>query len=273
MAQETTANEVIETFKITPEAVFEFDKWRNNATQRHVTDFVLGHTTRALYRLQPDHVRAVAKNSEHALGKIRKEVAQSVRPMVNWRPDFAFTHVLHYALETTGSLLTYQDFRDFCLNDTFATAMLVEPARAKVKSVERRGFDEPAVWDSFVWRIGLAYYSFLREMYTVAVLRADGRDVRAHPLADAVFRTDAWIGRTIVSLFIGNSEFRDGDGGRKKKPEEILGGADPAFRFRELRLGTQHVYGRVHMPAEQQIRRLGWAITRDPSLNGPGRLA
>lgn len=28
----------------------------------------------------------------------------AVQPVVEWRPDFAFTHVMHLALETLGSV-------------------------------------------------------------------------------------------------------------------------------------------------------------------------
>ena len=103
------------------------------------------------------------------------------------------------------------------------------------------------------WRIGVAYYSFAREVYTIAVLRAGGLDFRAHPLADALFRVDAWTGRTVLSLYIRNPRFRDGARGRKPRTADILAGAQPPFRYEELRLAAGHVFGCVHLPEAGQI--------------------
>jgi hypothetical protein len=49
--------------------------------------------------------------------------------MVNWHPRLALQHVLHYSLEATGQLLTYQSFREFCREDAKAMEMLLVPAR------------------------------------------------------------------------------------------------------------------------------------------------
>jgi hypothetical protein len=103
------------------------------------------------------------------------------------------------------------------------------------------------------WRIGLAYYSFAREVYTIAVLRVAGLDVRSHPLADALFRVDAWTGRTVLSLYISNARFRDGALGRKPRTTSILAGATPPFRCEELRLTTRHEFGCVHLPEAGKI--------------------
>ena len=86
------------------------------------------------------------------------------------------------------------------------------------------------------------------------MLRAEGLDVRAHPLADALFRVDAWVDSTILCLYIRNARFRDGSRGRKPRAADILAGARPPFRYAELRLATSHVFGCVHLPEAGQIR-------------------
>jgi hypothetical protein len=257
---ETTAQEVIATFAVTPRARSLLRQWREDPARPEVSRTVLGHTTRALYELEPFRIEAICQASEHPLGDIRKNVAMAVRPVVDWRPDFAFTHVMHLALERIGSLPTFQDFARFCRNDPAGHAALGGPAREIRQRAARQGYPPGQVSQAVRWRIGVAYYSFAREVYTIAVLRAAGLDVRAHPLADALFRVDAWAGRTVLSLYIRNARFRDGPRGRKLRTGDILAGARPPFRCQELRLPTRHEFGCVHLPEPGQIRRMAREI-------------
>jgi hypothetical protein len=221
------------------------------------------HTTRALYGLSPEDVEDVARRTTHPLGNIRKAAVDRIETVADWRPDFAFTHVFHYALEALECMFTFDDFRAFCMNDPQARAMLGDPAREITRTAAAEGTAPAAARDAVRWRVGLAYYSFLRETYTLAVLRAEGLDVRAHPLADALFRVDAWIDRTVISLYIRNAKYRDGGAGRKSPVRSILARADPAFDFADLELDVQHVFGEVHMPVDQRIRDLGWIVFRE----------
>jgi hypothetical protein len=137
-------------------------------------------------------------------------------------------------------LPTFQAFADFCARE--------------------QGYARDDVAGAVRWRIGLACYSFVREVYTIAVLRCAGLDVRAHPLADALFRVDAWAGRTVLSLYVRNAAFRDGQRGRKPRASQILGGAEPPFHYQELSLDNRHEYGCVHLPEAGQIRALAARI-------------
>jgi hypothetical protein len=260
----TTAQEVIATFAVTPQARALLDRWRADPARPHVPRTVLGHTARVLYRLEPSCIEATCKATEHPLGNISKKVAMSVQPVVDWRPDFAFTHVMHLAMEALGELPTFGDFTRFCAEDPVGRAALGDPARQAREHARRQGYAPEHAAQAVRWRIGLAYYSFVREMYTIAVLRAVGLDVRAHPLADALFRVDAWTRRTVLSLYIRNPRFRDGTRGRKPRTGDILAGAQPPFRYEELRLATRHEFGCVHLPEAGQItaiaRRLAAAL-------------
>jgi hypothetical protein len=251
---QTTSAEVITTFGITPQAREQLRRWQADQARRQVSRVVMRHVTQALYRLEPAHIEAVCGASEHPLGNIRKDVAMAVPPVVDWRPDFAFTHVMHLALERLERLPTFQEFARFCASDPVGRMALGDPARQIREHACQLGYAPAQVTQAVRWRIGIAYYSFAREMYTIAVLRADGLDVRAHPLADALFRVDAWVGRTILSLYIRNARFRDGERGRKPRAADILSPARPPFRFEELRLSTRHVFGCVHLPEAGQIR-------------------
>lgn len=265
---ETSAQEVIATFAVTPRARELLSRWRSDPERQHVPRIVLGHTTKALYRLQPAAVEAACAACEHPLGDIRRQTAMSVEPVVGWRPDFAFTHVMHLALEKLGELPTFQRFSRFCADDPVGWAGLGKPAHDLRAQVSRQGYEPARVAQAIRWRIGLAYYSFVREVYTIAVLRAGGLDVRAHPLADALFRADAWTGRTVLSIYVRNARFRDGDRGRKPPSWQILRGAVPAFRHEEMRLDTGHQFGCVHLPDAAQIsavaRRLAAGLSAGP---------
>jgi len=244
----------VETFAVTPRARELLGSWRSDPARPHVPQVVLRHRTRVLYQLEPAGIEAACRKSEHPLGDIRRETAVAVTPVVDWRPDFAFTHVMHLALEERGELPTFGDFVDFCAHDPLGRRALGDPAiqiRARAREL---GYAPEAAAQAVRWRIGLAYYSFVREVYTIAVLRRAGADVRAHPLADALFRADAWVGRTVLSIYISNPRFRDGARGRKPRPRQILAGAKPPFRHEELRLETRHEFGRVHLPDAHQIR-------------------
>jgi len=253
MVMDTTSDEVISTFAVTARARALLRQWREDQYRPRVARAVLAHTTRALYELEPADVEAMCAGSEHPLGDIRKQVATAVQPVVDWRPDFAFTHVMHLALETLGSAPAFQDLVRFCRDDPAGRAALGDPARRIIEEVSRQGYPREQVRQAVRWRIGVAYYSFIREVYTITMLRATGLDVRAHPLADALFRIDAWAGRTILSLYIRNARFREGPRGRKPRASDILAGARPPFRYEELQLATQHKFGRVHLPAADEI--------------------
>jgi hypothetical protein len=251
---QTTADEVVATFAVTPRARALLERWRSDPARPQVPRVVLRHVTRVLYELSPAAVEAACAASEHPLGEIRRATAMAVGPVVDWRPDFAFTHVMHLALERLGGLPTFGDFTRFCASDPAGRAALGDPARQIRERACRLGFEPGQVAQAVRWRIGLAYYSFAREAYTIAVLRSAGLDVRAHPLADALFRVDAWTGRTVLNIYIRNPRFRDGTLGRKPSSSQILAGAQPPFQQEELRLATRHEFGCVHLPDRGEIR-------------------
>jgi hypothetical protein len=260
----TTADEVVATFAVTATARALLRRWQCDPARPQVPKVVMRHTTRVLYSLDPAGVEAVCAATEHPLGDIRKAAAMAVGPVVDWRPDFAFTHVMHLAMEGLGRLPSFGEFTGFCAGDPVGRAALGDPARRIRDLACRQGFPAEQAAQAVRWRIGLAYYSFVRETYTIAVLRADGLDVRAHPLADALFRADAWTGRTVLSIYVSNPRFRAGPRGRKPRSGQILAGARPPFRHEELRLATRHEYGCVHLPDPGEIRQVAGRL-RSPT--------
>jgi hypothetical protein len=210
----------------------------------------MGHRTSAVYKLVPSEIRSLT--SEHALGNLRPRQGYKVKSIRDWRPDFAFSHIFHFHLEERGRMFSFEEFRDWSGLDQFRS-MFHTPAWEKIKEAIGDGYSEQDAKNSLRWRIGIAYYSFVREMYVVARFRELGLDARFHPLADALFRTDTWIGRTSVSLYIKNQEFRDGETGRKPPAEDVLGGEESGLKFIELGIPTQRIWGEVHFPDDRAV--------------------
>ncbi|BCK54241.1 hypothetical protein NWFMUON74_20130 [Nocardia wallacei] len=74
-------------------------------------------------------------------------------------------------------------------------------------------------------------------------LRQMGIDALAHPLADALFRTDMWSGNTVLEIYIKNPRYRREDHGRKHRAEQILGDRN-RFRFVTLQMAKPTKYDR-----------------------------
>ncbi|MEU7894250.1 hypothetical protein AB0B45_15480 [Nonomuraea sp. NPDC049152] len=261
----TTAQDVLDLFNVTNQANRVLTDWRGDRSKAPaVVPFVEAHQTEFLYQLTPADVERVCRSTNHALGEVKRKVAESVKDIVDWHPDFAFMHVLHYAVEALHELPTWQRFFAFIQEDEQAVNMLWLPSQAEIHRAVAKGVPEFDAKASMRWRVGNAYYSFLREIYVVAHLRAAGLDVRMHPLADALFRVDFWCGRKVCSLLVKNAKFHKDGQGRKRQPSEILAGATPPFTFHKIQLERASRFGVVHLPSpdhiEVSVRELRAAI-------------
>lgn len=234
------------------------DTWLSDPHKKAVIPFVRQAVTRVPYSIAPEDVESVCERTEHALGEVKRRTAESVRPIVDWHPAFAFEHVLHHATETLGRVPTYDEFRVFTDEDPAANAMLLGPAREQVRLAVRAGHSLEAARASMRWRVGNAYLSYLRELYVLTTLRSLGIDVQYHLLADVLLRVDCWLDDTCVGIYVSNRKFRAEMSGRKPRAQSVLGGAP--FRYVELDLPTQHVFGVVHLPAREKIAAAAAAI-------------
>jgi hypothetical protein len=253
----TSGAEVAEKFASTGAARAELNRWRNRPGLGFVAEKVLAHRSAAVYTVRPGHITSL--DTSHALGRIRPAQGYAVSAIKNWYPDFAFTHLLHFCLEDLGRIFSIDEFRQWS-SDPQVRDWLWEPAQEALRAAVREGHDADTARAAMQWRIGLMYYSFLREMYAVASLRERGLPVRSHPLADALFRVDAWCGDTVVELFIKNSEFKSGRQGRKKTPADFISPGQPHFNFVRLEMEPRQIWGRVHLPTVKELDRCADAI-------------
>jgi hypothetical protein len=253
----TTAGDVISTFNVTSGTQQKYMDWLNDRSRSRVVELVLNHETKHLYRLTLAEVRRVCATTNHALGRVERKNAESVAKTVNWYPTFAFTHIMHHYLEQSRRLPTWQEFYKFLFVTEEGKELIGDEAGRHKAERLKDGVPEQLASDALRWRFGNAYYSFLREVYTLVTLRARGLDVRFHPLADALFRVDSWMGNAVVSIWVANEDFRRDKGfepqGRKDRVEELLADAPSPFRFVGIELDKATRWGRVHLPSSKAL--------------------
>ncbi|WP_143740072.1 hypothetical protein [Micrococcus luteus] len=97
---ETTAQEVVRTFVVTPQAQEAYQRWCSQRPE--VAEYVLRHRTSVPYSMKTGDVQHAMQSTEHALGGIKKREVEHIIQVRDWNPRFALVHVLHYALETAG---------------------------------------------------------------------------------------------------------------------------------------------------------------------------
>lgn len=252
---ETSAEDVLDQFCTSASTSRLFAGWKKDPRRRHVVPVLMNHRARTVYRLTMAAVRSVCRNTEHALGNVKRADGEAVAAIVDWHPDFAFTHMFHICMERNGQLPRYEEFRNFTKYDDLGRFMLHQPSLAKVREVAASSVPGWLARAAMRWRVGNAYYSFLREIYTIVGLRELGVDIRVHPLADALFRADGWTDSTVLSLRVGNRKFKQGaDEGRKIPAERWLADLQPPVNFEAIELRPATEFGRVHLPSEAQLR-------------------
>ena len=234
-------------------AARELARWRTTSDAAKV-EFVESAVTEVAYAQTPETIDAVCAAGDHPLGNIRKKDIVDIDAATNWYPDFAFHHVLHHATASLQTIPTFAGFQAFCSNDPLAHTMLVLPAAEARAAAERAGADPSAAWDAVRWRIGLAYYSFLREMYSLAVLRAAGIDARYHVLADVLWRVDLWVGDLCLELYVNSPRFKSHDAGRKTRSRDWLG--DGPFAFAKFEIARRTEFGVAHLPDPDDLVRV-----------------
>ncbi|MEV0363981.1 hypothetical protein [Nocardia fusca] len=202
----TTGGEVVQFFtrggKISKG---ELTWWRNRRGCGHVANAVLAHTTRTPYTIASEDILRLP--TSHSLGEINRNEAQKVRSIRDWYPDFAFTHLFHFMLEDAEKAFSWEEFQEWSRSEE-VRAWLWDPAQEAIGQARSEGFTQEQAENAMQWRQGLAYYSFLRELYVIAAIRERDIPLLVHPLADALFRVDAWCGNILLELYVENAQFK-----------------------------------------------------------------
>lgn len=242
----TTTADTVQLFVTGAKARRELNRWRDRAPQA-IQELVRGHVTAAAYRLTPADLLAVAASTDHALGDADKINFEKCVQMRDFYAPLAFTYAFHYLLEKRGALFTWREWVEAYHSDPIIREFMAEPA-AEAIAAARLDPDQARSEEAWWWRMGLAYYSFLRELFVLVGARKAGFDVRMHPLADVLFRVDAWLGDGAISLFVANGKFKQGMGGRKQRPQHFLYDSVRPWTYHHLEFGSTPAFGRVYYP-------------------------
>ncbi|MBF6174435.1 hypothetical protein [Nocardia blacklockiae] len=240
--------EVARHFGSRGQAQRELQLWKTRKGREYIAERVLAHVSTTVHDLRPHEIRTL--QSSHPLGNLHPPEGYKVKAIKNWHPGFAFAHLFHFCLEDHGTIYSFDQFFEWAQLDEHSP-WLWTPMR-KIIDTRRTDQQRADADASLRWRIGLAYYGFIREIYTVACLRDRGLPMLSHPLADALFRADTWCLNVVVEIFVRNSQFKSGTEGRKHPAEYYL--ADqPQFRFERLEMEHGHEFGRVHLPTDAEV--------------------
>ncbi|MEU4802877.1 hypothetical protein [Actinosynnema sp. NPDC023587] len=229
----TTALDVRRIFNVTQETRFHFNGWYS--ARKHVVEQVMAHTADTVHRLTPEEV------VDACLGTPGAGPPPDVADIREWRPEFAFTHVAHHVVETLGRLPGWDEFREFCETDERTRSMLWTPAQEAVADARA---DRLRAREAMRHKVLADFTAFLRDTYVVAALRRHGLDVRVHPLADTVFRVDAWVERLVLN-----------PRGGPQRSADLLVHAMPPFFFHDLGLTGSEQVGAVPLPTRAQLDR------------------
>jgi len=252
--------DVAEFFGQSGKARRQLNWWTTLPGRGYVSEKVLSHVSTAIFEIEPESIQNLT--TEHPLGDLHETYRNTVKVIRDWRPDFAFSHLFHFCAEDLRRIYSWEEFRGWSA-DHSRRSWLYDPAwrirqAAEDFLINIKRYDKEraaaAAHDALQWRIGTAYYSFLREIYALGHLRRMGFPVLSHPLADALFRTDLWCNTTAIEIYIENPRYRSGSQGRKHHAEDVLGDQH-RFSFVTLQMAEPTHYGNVELPTPEEINR------------------
>lgn len=233
-----------------------YNKWISRKGAEAAAKLVKKCNHKILYSLDSNDVEKCCSETVHALGKVskRKLSRYSIfQDINNYNASFAFMHIFHKIMEETGTIPRWQDVRSYC-NDN--PDILLNDYRDHFKYHESSDEIKRVLNDGLKWRMGCSYYSFLREVdFFVKMREHYNVDLRYHLFADVTLGIDFWVNDCIISLFIGNSEFRTASGqGRKRKSSLTIN--NDALRFIDVDLSCKNQRGHVWLVGESEIERV-----------------
>jgi hypothetical protein len=257
-----------------PRARRSLDAWlcrrANGPSHKRVHEFVTNHRHTVLGGLtvadvelatvwrSPDNQGALP-DPRHALG-VMKASTDNIVAIDDWKaPPWAFTFIFHDLMERLGRVPTWPDVEDFVRHD--GKANLLEPFAHWCKLSEMDHSDKRRWCTGLRWRLGVAYYSFVREVDTIVRLRrTHDMPIRYHVLADTQFKIDFWCGNVLVALLIRNPKYRDDRMGRKARTADMMDVS--SFKTLACELLVPSAYGRPALLSSVQIKDLAAQITR-----------
>lgn len=230
-------------------------RWATSPRFRVVRPFVRSMEHRALYAQSLDEVTAAINETEHALGDRRARVIKGhfkAKYVEDMNPPFATQHIMHMLMEKLGRFPLWQDVQPFLTDE--APELFYQPMKDGLSWHNFSKIQKEEVIEVFWWRMGKAYYSFLREMDFLFRLRdVHGLDAKYHVFADVTLRADTWVGMVALELFMASRVFKDVEFKRGRKQE-----AGDLYKHGEMEALRLYIppadkYGQVSLFPERTI--------------------
>jgi hypothetical protein len=225
--------------------------------------FVLGHEHRVIDTLTMADIKAATEWSRaeipkrHALGESRGTAPH------RWLDDFdtpwTFNYQFHGLLDKMKKIPTWEEYENWFFSQGASTYYVpaVEALKRRHPSPNKADFTQFLA--CLRWRVGCAYYSFLREMHLYTTLRVVyGLPMRYHVLADSQMRIDMWCHNYLLAVCVENKDYRAEQGGRKQRLEDIVRGT--RFQVIPVTLGKPTGFGRPHLVSPAEIKRVAEQI-------------
>ena len=225
------------------------------------------HTANYANQVTAEDVASVAQQSGQDLNTIvglrAREYARENLLIRDGHPDVSFTYLFHAALEETGAVPTWIGWREWLRSSRTPTVnQATHDIRERARSALGHWIGEAAAvyglessQGAARWRIGLAYFSFLRELWVLGRLRESGLKMLCHPYIDLAYRIDGWITApqpTVLELYIANTRFRSADSGRKDGARKYI------YQARLVDIGldpfSPRRVGDLFVPTEQELK-------------------
>ncbi len=214
-----------------------------------------------LFEIRPADIRRhLAEISryreEHALGDVRWH--DSFKPIADASGPPPLNLAFHILLEHYRHIPCWTQFLDFVeKHPVFFHDFFFETVGFS-KGDPRYDMNCPTgVMGALRWRLGNAYYSYVKETYLLASLRHTyGIDARYHFLIDAEWKADIYAGDVLLEIYIGNKTYKADDfEGRKIRCRT----KNPGAKVLELQSHIRREFGQVWLPKDEDIAMIARA--------------
>lgn len=176
-----------------------------------------------LYKLSPQDVVKVMATTEHALGWMsgKQNDEPQFKRIKDVSPAYPVIMLLHHLMEKLRRVPTWTDFEKFLFSHPdLCLRYFWSAARISPTTIDQ-GWDDDMM-ASIRYRLGNFYYSFLREIHLIAVLRrVYNLDVRYHPILDSEWKVDAVCGPVLLEVYVPSEGLKGKDVERKQTCEQL----------------------------------------------------
>jgi hypothetical protein len=254
-----------------------FEKKREQEGGEEIAAFILSHRHRVLHGLTVADVEMATVwprmagrrvSHLHALGNLEKEVVDKI---ADWKmPPWSTSFVLHDLLERMGRVPTWPEARSFLFGE--ARGRIVDEFVRYYTAQGVYADDRELLDNALLWRLGVAYYSWVREIDLLVRLRqVEGLPVRYHALADIELKCDMWCGNALIEIYIENERYRAEGAGRKASVDQKMN----TTRFHRIEVVPkgEMVRGHPMLVPQWQIEETAARIKAANSSNSLGMRA